>query len=179
MSGKPGESSSQGTSEEALPRFLESKPVKKAGLENPGTGKKIILAVLLLMLVWMTLQMFLFSKKIKKVQTSAKNSPAPMVMPQAAPLPAAPEVEEDHSGARSSPFSMEPAAAIPEAFVPVRGPVLQGVLMDGRGEAMAVINEKIVKKGERVADNLVKEILSDSVLLQKDSGEEQTLRMKS
>ena len=184
MSESPVEPSGQGENAEPLPRFLESKPVKKAAPGSEGAGRKILLGALLLIFIGMVFQTFIFTKKTKALP-AAKTGPAPLAGPPYVDQPQnnAPdlaEVEEDRSGARGSPFSMAaPVTAMPDASAPVQEPVLQGILMDAQGEAMAVMNEKIVKKGERLADNLIKEIRGDSVVLQKDSGEEWTLRMKS
>ena len=82
---------------------------------------------------------------------------------------------------RPSPFT-HGSSAPSAAPLQDQGPaplILQGVLSDSSGSAYAVINEKIVKKGERMADKLVTTIRSDSVTLRSDSGEEETLRMKT
>ena len=80
---------------------------------------------------------------------------------------------------RTSPFTRVPGE---QGVSLVQGPaplVLQGILSDSSGSAYAVINEKIVKKGERMADKVITTIQSDSVTLRGDSGEEETLRMKT
>ena len=172
--------------EEALPRFIESKPVSGRGPGGTELWKKIVLGLLLLLFFGMILQTFAFTKKTKVVSASA----AKIRMPAAAAVPAIARMDMEKSsddtsradaeaeGARTSPFSLAPAA-VQEDSQTVLGPVLQGILTNAGGEAYAVISEKVVKKGGRVADNVITEIKSNSVVLKKDSGEEWTLRMKS
>ena len=163
-----------------LPRFLESKPLK-AKQTTPAQKKQwVILGVLVLFLMFVTIQTFVGGKK--KLPPAIKTTAVPIatVVETAAVTPEndifkAPGIDQE---GRSSPFTR--VASEPGA--PVEGPekfVLQGVLSDSSGSTYAVINEKIVKKGERMADKVVTTIQSDSVTLRSDSGEEETLRMKT
>lgn len=163
---------------ENIPRFLESKPLSSKNADAQKTKKQaVVLGVLVLVLVLLMIQTF-----------AGKKKPAPAAQAPAAPVQTAapqPPVEvtpendifqaEGFETDRSSPFSRGPAGLDTGA-----GPaplVLQGILTDRSGAAYAVINEKIVKKGGRVADNTVETIQPDSVTLRSDSGEEWTLRM--
>lgn len=171
-------SSSPKEVEEPLPRFIESKPLA-ARLTSAGRGKVILAGVLALILAGMLLQLFIGAAKKRPAQAT----PHPVSSGSLAavpPEPAAQVVQETaaEEGDRDSPFSLAPQPE-PERGPVMKLPVLQGILTDASGESLAVINEKIVKKGERVADNIIKAIEADSVLLQKDSGEEWTLRMKT
>jgi len=47
---------------------------------------------------------------------------------------------------------------------------LDGIVFDGN-DSYAIISKKIVKKGDRVADNVVKEIRENEVLLKTDDGQ--------
>ena len=49
---------------------------------------------------------------------------------------------------------------------------LEGVIFDQYGKAFAIISKKIVKDGDQIADNKVKEIRSDSVVLLTSQGTE-------
>ena len=162
-----------------LPRFLESKPLK-AKQATPAQKKQwVILGVLILFLVFLTLQTLAGGKK--KLPQLVKKTAVPIatVVKTAAVTPENDIFKTpglDQKG-RSSPFTRVPS----KARVTVQGPaqwVLQGILSDSSGSAYAVINEKIVKKGERMADKVVTTIQSDSVTLRSDSGAEETLRMK-
>ncbi len=179
----PGKESDGGGMEDPLPRFLESKDVsKKRTLDFAVTGKKVVLGILGLVLVALIFQMIFLGKKIKSAPAVKPAPQAARAAVSAARLPRAaapvPGEEKPEASGRASPFAL---AQVKTEAAPIqpREPVLQGILTDAHGEAIAVINEKIVKKGARVADNLIKDIHADSVLLQKDSGEEWTLRMKS
>jgi hypothetical protein len=68
----------------------------------------------------------------------------------------------------------------PFSFAPVqedeKGPLqLRGIVYDG-DDSYAVINQKIVKKGDQIADKKIKEIRSDEVILQSEDGKLTTLR---
>lgn len=165
-----------------LPRFLESKPLTA---KKPVTAQQkkqwVILVVLSLFLIVLTIQTFAGGKK--KHPRSAVKSPV-LAVETVAETALTPENDmfqapgrADEEG-RLSPFMR--AAAAKEALVQAAAPlVLQGILSESSGSTYAVINEKIVKKGERVADKVVVTIQSDSVTLRGDSGEEEMLRMKT
>lgn len=164
-----------------LPRFLESKPLKAKPAAPAQKKQWIILGVLILFLVVVSIQTFAGGKKKLPLAIKPTAVPIVAVVETAAVTPEndifkAPGIDQ---GGRSSPFTRipaepgAPAAEEPEEFV------LQGILSDSSGSTYAVINEKIVKKGERMADKVVTTIQSDSVTLLDDSGKEVTLRMKT
>ncbi|MBP9864783.1 MAG: hypothetical protein KBC91_00120 [Candidatus Omnitrophica bacterium] len=175
------ENQTQGESD-AVPRFLESKPLRAKQATPVQKKQIIILSVLILFLVYLVFQTFAGDKKKKLVPPITKaDAPTEAVGEQTTVLTAENDIFQARSleeEGRASPFTRVPS----EAGAPVQGPaslVLQGVLMDSSGSAYAVINEKIVKKGERMADKVITTIQSDSVTLRSDSGEEVTLRMKT
>jgi len=166
-----------------LPRFLESKPLK-AKPATPAQKKQwVILGVLVFFLVYVSIQTFAGGKKKLPPASKATAVPIAAVVQTEAVTPEndifkAPGVDQE---GRSSPFTRIPAEPGAPAAAE-EGPakfVLQGILSDSSGSAYAVINEKIVKKGERMADKVVTTIQSDSVTLRSDSGAEETLRMKT
>lgn len=175
-----GENLPQGKGE-ADPRFLESKPLRAKQVTPAQKKQWIILGVLILLLVVLVIQTLGGGKKKRPKPVVKEPSSAAMVVANADLTPEndifqAPGLDED---GRSSPFtrrvSSMSGAPVPELSLLV----LQGILSDSGGSAYAVINEKIVKKGDRMADKVVTTIRSDSVTLLSDSGEEETLRMKT
>lgn len=179
MNSDKGNNSKDGEGD--LPRFLESKPLKTKPATTAQKKQWVILGVLILFLVFVSIQTLAGGKK--KLPPAIKTTAVPIatVVETAAVTPEndifkAPGIDQE---GRSSPFTRipaEPGAPVadgPEKFV------LQGILSDSSGSAYAVINEKIVKKGERMADKVVTTIQSDSVTLRSDSGAEETLRMKN
>jgi len=165
-----------------VPRFLESKPLRSKQAAKPQKKQWIILSFLIFLLVFLMIQTLAGGKKKLQPAVNKKPVPAAAALQQAAVTP-----ENDIFKAasldkkeRSSPFTRLPSQT--GTAVAVQGPaefVLQGILSDSGGSVYAVINEKIVKKGERMADKVVTVIQSDSVTLRSDSGEEETLRMKT
>jgi len=166
------------------PRFLASKPLKARQAAASQKKQWVILGVLSFFLVYLVFQTFVGGKK-KPSPPASKAQVSAAAVSAAEPTEAltsdndlfqAPGHSDD---GRSSPFTR---AASEPGTPPVQIAsrlVLQGVLSDSSGSAYAVINEKIVKKGERMADKVVTTIQSDSVTLLSDNGEEVTIRMKT
>ena len=167
---------------DAVPRFLESKPLRAKQAAPSQKKQWVVLALLSAFLIFLLLQTLVWGKKkLPTPVTKAKVPAVAVVTSVAAPLTPendifqTPELDKED---RSSPFTR--AASSPSAPVQkTTALVLQGILSDAGGSIYAVINEKIVKKGERMADKVITTIQSDSVTLRSDSGEEMTLRMKT
>jgi len=162
------------------PHFLESKPLQ-AKKKTPVPKQQVILLLLLVALfVFVSIQTFSGGKK-KPIGKSMKTAVQAVEVIHEAAVTAENDAflaAGSDDGERTSPFMKEAGAA--EAVVAkTQKLILQGVLSDAKGSAYAVINEKIVKKGERMADKVVTSIRSDSVTLLADDGEEETLRMKT
>ena len=84
--------------------------------------------------------------------------PAPVTVPDASPAPAT----------NTNP---------PPAAVPVKPlPKLQGVIFNAT-RPLAIVNGKTVNVGDRVGDFQVKQILQNSVIIQRPDGSEETLVM--
>ena len=58
------------------------------------------------------------------------------------------------------------------------GPVLTGILLDRRGESLALIDNQIVKEGESVREMRMVKVDQDSVELQDQNGKTKRLQLK-
>lgn len=67
-----------------------------------------------------------------------------------------------------SPFSLKPL--LPEGLT-AKKLVLQGTLVDKGEEGYAIVNNKIVKKGDYLDDKTVESIEKDHIVLREESGE--------
>ena len=158
------------------PKFLETKKVEKKDSKKEKI-QIVVLAVLGLVLTFLIFKTF-FAGPSKPPKPA---SPAPQVavspVPQAqvplkqAALPKGPRTEDDWG---ASPFSLkkveEPLSSKPRPVLE-----LQGIVID-HDNAYAIINEKIVKKGDTLADNTVIDIELDAVILENENGE--TVRLE-
>ncbi|MCB9799398.1 MAG: hypothetical protein H6757_01390 [Candidatus Omnitrophica bacterium] len=165
------------------PKILASKPLQaSAEIEKKKRTQMIVLAVLLLFLFYMLWTTF-FSKPAKhhpvqqqteSVQTGdlpAVNDLGTLldesVFQQKTSSESETSADEDYWS--KSPFSI--AAEEQEEAVVKQHFHLQGTVLGSGGDEYAVLNEKIVKRGDRIADNTVKEIRHNSVILETDGGE--------
>ncbi len=103
----------------------------------------------------------------------AAAAPAEELFPAETDAKESQAAEPDDWGA--SPFSMQ-SSEEPVKIQAKTDLSLKGIVFSTAEESYAIINEKIVKKGERVADNTVKEIFEERVVLQNDAGELITLK---
>lgn len=160
-------------------KILKSKKISSG---DPEKKKKVqILVMILLGIVFLYLLISTFLGGSKAKPATAKKPPA--FQNQASKVTGLGVAAVDDSlnmvleedGWGKSPFSMETPEA--EPVVQAKESLqLQGIVF-GKGDASyAMINEKIVKKGERIADNTVKEIQQDQVILETDNGQTVTLR---
>ncbi len=80
---------------------------------------------------------------------------------------------------RPDPFlpQVSPAGAVITADLTTNDMVLEGIVVDAQGNNMAILNGKIVKKGDVVGLYTVAEVRSDNVELNKN-GERFTVKLK-
>lgn len=153
--------------------------------EKKKKKQVVILIGLLLFLALMVFKTFFAGEK-KKIVEQLKN-PVPMdqSMPESVPadFPAVQQgvaeegVSGEPGGWGTDPFSRAPISprAAEAVNLPAAALSLQGVVRSAEGEALAIINEKILKKGDKVADNTVKDITDSHVVLETAEGETVTL----
>lgn len=159
-------------------KILQSKKIGN-GKNDKNKKQMILLGVLVLFFLYLIYSTFFGNKKnTAKPKDVAK---VDVVLP-VSPVPAEAEKginqEEENADWGNSPFSIEPAE--PETASSPLAPrlklQLQGVMVDKVNGSYAIINEKIVKKGDRIADNTVIEITQGQVILQSDDGHREILR---
>lgn len=186
-------------------KILESKKIE-AEEQKKKKIQMIMLGVLLLVFVVILFSTLTGGKKPPAPVITTKPpvavvppSPPPVALPPATPPAASvntatPQPAEDVSAAApdnaagaeadewgASPFSIQKEEEKEEVEqAPVEEPPtpleLKGIVSGPGDSSFAIINEKIVKKGDRIADNTVREITSDEVVLQTDEGEEVVLK---
>ncbi len=159
-------------------KILRSKSVDPTQKEAQKKKIELIaLAILVPILLYVTFTTFV--KKPKQPGNSPQNSlasaarSAPAASGIVTPAPAASAASgkiNDNSWG-SNPFSPRHSDQGESSAIQ-----LQGIVVKGRGAAYALISNKIVKLGDRIADNTVREIRNDQVILQSDAGEEVVLR---
>ncbi len=178
----PNHPESSSPQESSAVRFLETNPLgskKKQSEAKPG--QLYLLLALLAVLIWVLFHFPTGSfRKPSHVPSAVSPVPPYPVGVQKAIEPARVKQSQESASLRSSPFSMEDRGSVAPAPAPAL-PVLSGILTEPSGQggqAYAVINGTVVKKGDRVADNLVKEIAAETVTLQKEDGEVFDLRLE-
>ncbi|OGW72667.1 MAG: hypothetical protein A2Y02_02975 [Omnitrophica bacterium GWA2_52_12] len=162
-------------------RFLETNPAGTRQKQNQVKPNQKYMLIALIAVFGLTLAAALFKPASKAKGTAGAPGKAfvqaPMIAGKTEQLPP-PAPEDTESAWQSSPFSVEKNGGDAPLSRPAQ-PVLSGILTNRSGKDYAVIDEKVVKKGDRVADNLVKEITAETVTLQKTNGEEVTLSLRS
>ncbi len=165
-------------------RFLETNPAGTRQKKNQVRPSQKYVLIALVAVLGLTLVAALFKPAPKPPAARAAAAgktlvPMPALGPSGKAENLPPPAREDlDSSWQKSPFSIEKKegeVALPEPSQPV----LSGILTNRSGKAYAVINEKVVKKGDRVADNLVKDITAGTVTLQKADGTEVTLSLRA
>jgi len=159
------------------PKILQSKEVgSKSGMDKKQKIQLALLAVLipfLLYLVFTTI--FSGSKAPSPEKTGAyvAATNAASVSAGSARKAVRPQggVAEEKWG--FSPFSLRRQ----EEDQVQKGPLqLQGIVFDDLGSPYAIVNRKIVKVGDRIADNTLKGIRAGEVIFQSDEGVSITLK---
>ena len=168
------------------PRFVQSKGGKPKVKDTKTKVEMIALGLLSLLFIYLIVTTFF--KPTPRTPLSDQQAMAPVNLPihegrsrfiatniaQEEPS-AAERVDEgklDNSEWGRSPFSLRPESPEEEDALLT----LKGIIRD-RDSAYAVINQRIVKEGDRIADNTVKEIKETSVILESDEGIQTILKV--
>ena len=158
------------------PKILQSKEVEsKSGLDKKQKKQLLILAVLIPFFLYLVYTTFFSGSEAQKPAPSDAQVTAASASASAQPVRRTlrPKPSDKEEGWGHSPFSLRRQ----EEDEGQKGPLqLQGIVFDDMGSAYAIVNRKIVKVGDRIADNTVKGISDGEVIFQSDEGVRITLR---
>ena len=169
------------------PRIIQTKKVED--LKKDTQKKKmqtVLLVILLLVFIFLMYKTFFTgtaqANKKKPTGPTPPRKPIEKVvglklptMGSAAGQKAGDSKEDDWWG--GSPFALKDDGKKDEQeSVQATQLHLSGIIFDHSQDAYALVNEKIVKKGDVIADNTVKDIYSNSVVLEDKEGKTTTLQ---
>ena len=158
------------------PKILQSKEVgSKSGMDKKQKKQLVMLAFLIPFFLYLVYSTFFSGpEKAKPTPSGVQTADAAAAPVQPVRRTLKPQSGEKEAWGRS-PFSLRGGGKEDEAAQ--QGPLqLQGIVFDDLGSAYAIVNRKIVKVGDRIADNTVKGIRADEVIFQSDEGVRITLR---
>lgn len=161
------------------PKFIQSK--KMDGGQGKDSKKEkiqiIVLVCLAVFFVFIVYKTFFTGKK--SVSAVAKKE-SPKIVTKVTPTSSAPSTTGEHGENADewgfSPFSLKPVTKDKAGETSPTFLQLKGIVFDGNAaNSYAIINENIVKKGDPIADNIVKDIFPDHVVLEDKEGHTFTL----
>lgn len=163
-------------------KILQSKKVTDAD-KKKKRGQIILLLVLVGLLVFVALNTFVFGKKKAKPTPASASNPVAAVVENTvnsaegmSPVVLEEDLEAINDSWGASPFSLKDDLQEDELIETEEDLNLQALIYGPKGESYAMINEKIVKKGDRIADKTVTEINEAEVLLRDGEGQSFVLK---
>jgi len=156
------------------PKILQSKEVEsKSGVDKKQKMQLALLAALIPFFLYLVYSTFFSGpKKAKPTPSGVQTADTGAAPVQPVRRTLKPQSGEEEVWGRS-PFSLRRQ----EEDQGQKGPLqLQGIVFDDLGSAYAIVNRKIVKVGDRIADNTVKGIRDSEVIFQSDEGVRITLK---
>ncbi len=161
------------------PKILQSKEINASSADKKKKIELILLAVLIPVFLFLVYSTFFSGPKKPAAPPQASESAATVTRANGSQAtsaaPAAvrsrPVAEEESWG--HSPFSLRRQDDENVSKGPMQ---LNGIVFDEKGVAYAIVNQKIVKVGDRIADNTVRSITDGEVIFQSDEGVKITLK---